>query len=543
MKISEIPGKICVHFRICQHKTNPFSSCGLIFFLLLGLCGSLCSGQDAGTNLQDNAGTKTLILFSDMYSYIAWMEKSLNLDTRLTTPTEQIRQYRNLTIRQCAEIAFQNNFDLQNSEKDLQITKSNFREAEAEFIPSLTLGGDTGIGKERKEIIGDMQETHSNYQQGSVVVLQKFATGGSVEADVTSRREKVQDRSFSNDTSLALTQPLLRRAGLRRGLASLRKSQLSLLSREISNTLTRRDIAMSVIEQYYTILRTKQELRVSLDALDEKLRFLEATRIKFSLDQIPESEISRSEIQYLQERENVVTRRQSYEDQLERLLTLLGLPLEKEVSIEDIIGSLVQMGEVGVPPVDECIAGAMAGRLELMLSDISIKQQEISRDTARNDLLPDLDLSFQYATNDANSDFDQSYNMRENNAWDANLSLRIPLPNISGREAYKRSQLSLDKSRTDRVSMERDIIREVKQAYRRVKASESSLLILKKTVEQASKSLEQESGRFDAGLSTSNDVRKAQDDLFEAQTRYFTELLNYQINIARLYMAIGLDLF
>jgi outer membrane protein len=133
--------------------------------------------------------------------------------------------------------------------------------------------------------------------------------------------------------------------------------------------------------------------------------------------------------------------------------------------------------------------------------------------------------------------------MREENSWDANLSLKVPLPNIGRRESFKRSQLNLDKILTDQLQREREIIREVKQAYRSVKSSESSLIILKRTVEQSRKSLEQELGRFDVGLSTSNDVRKAQDDLFEAQTRYFNELLNYQINIARLYKALGIDLY
>ena len=113
---------------------------------------------------------------------------------------------------------------------------------------------------------------------------------------------------------------------------------------EISDALRRRDIVLAVIEQYYGILRAKSQLRVSLDALEQKLRFLEATKIKFSLDQIAESEVSRSEIQYLQERDQVVTRRRSYEEQLEALLILLGLPLQTSISIHDITESLLQMG-------------------------------------------------------------------------------------------------------------------------------------------------------------------------------------------------------
>ena len=268
-----------------------------------------------------------------------------------------------------------------------------------------------------------------------------------------------------------------------------------------------------------------------------------STKIKFSLDRIPESEISRSEIQYLQERENVVSRKTNYEDQLEKLLIQLGLSLDKQLSVKDVTQSLFQVEDIVIPPLEQCLQAAMAHRLELLQSEIIIRQQRIALDKTKNDLLPDLDLSLEYATRDSDEEFEDSTSMRDENVWDANLSLSIPLPNIARKEAYKRARISLEKKLTDRKSRERNIIREVKQSYRRLKSSESSLLILKRTVEQAKKSLEQERGRFDVGLSTSNDVTNAQDDLFETQSQYFFELLEYQINIARLYKAMGLDLY
>jgi outer membrane protein TolC len=509
---------------------------GLIFLLP-------CLPAQIDTLSHDQPGTSAIPLIIGVKSYMEWMESIPGSAYTSPTVTGQIPDMKNISLRSCMETALSRNFDIQNSQRDLLISQSNLREARSEFLPFVTLNAETGIGKDRTESGDDRVETHTNTEKGSVVVLQNFATGGNLEAEVDSSREKSQERSFSNDTRIGLTQPLLRRAGFRMGLANLRRSQLSLLNREIDNRLNQRDIVLSVTEQYYTILRTKLELQVSLDALEAKRRFLEATRIKFNLDQISESEISRSEIQYLQERENVVTRQQNYEDQLERLLILLGLPLDQEISIQDITESLLLMGDIQIPSEEECIQKATGDRLELLQSEIAIKQQKITLETARNDLLPDLDLSFQYFTGDADEDFDYSYSMREENSWDANLSLKVPLPNIGRRESHKRSQINLEKSITDQLKSEREIIREMKQAYRRVKSSESSLLILKRTVEQARKSLEQELGRFDVGLSTSNDVRKAQDDLFEAQTRYFNELLNYQINIARLYKALGIDLY
>ena len=520
----------------------PLLISGLLFLSLV------CIASEIEDMREYDSGPSRESILLPPASYLEWKEDVLNEDEELSTPIESITHFENLNLRQCIEIALATNFSLQNRSRDLMISQSRYREAKAEFIPSLTLSAEAGIGKDRTRKSDDNSddehddgrvETHRNREKGTVKVLQNIATGGSLEASLDSVRDKSYDRSYTNEAGLRFTQPLLREGGFRYGLTELRTSELSLADEEIENALSKRGVALDVISQYYTILRNRQDWMVSLDALEEKRRFLEATRIKFNLDQIPESEISRAEIQYLQESDNVVTRKRSYEDQLERLLVILGLPLETKISLDDITKSLLRIEKVSLPSEGECVNEALANRLEFIRSDISIRRQKIELARTRNDLLPDLDFNFEYSSSDQAGSLGESYNLRNTNSWDASLSFSVPFPNIGRKESHKRALISLEKLETDHISLERDIVREVRQAYRQVKTNESSLRILKKTVEQALKSLEQERGRFDAGLSTSNDVRKAQDDLFETQSRYFTELLNYQINIAKLYNAIG----
>jgi outer membrane protein len=522
------------------------------FFLLIILifCHVICLADDKITvaapgvkNISGVNNSSDVQMYSRPSSYLKWVEGVISWEDYAATDTAAIGDYENLSLRNCMELARAENFSLLNSERNLLISHSNYREAKAEFIPSLTMNAETGIGKTRTKVNNDREETHTDYQQGSVSVLQNIATGGSVQAKIDSSRVAADDSVFSNGASISFNQPLLRGGGMRRGLANVRSSELSLINREISNSLQRRSVHFDVISQYYGILRSKRELQVSLDALEEKKRFLEETKIKFELDQIPESEISRADIQYLQEKNNVVTRRRNFDDQLEGLLIILGLPLDTQISISDVTKSLFNVENLNMPDLNDCIHEAISNRLELMQDDISIRRQNISCDNARNDLLPDLDLFFDYSTNDTDNYFRDSYDPGDNNSWNTGLSLSIPLPNIGRKEAFKRSKLTLDNLKTDRLANERDIIREVKQSYRRIKANESSLNILNKTVSQAFISLEQERGRFDVGLSTSNDVRNAQDDLFETQTRYFGELLNYQVNIARIFKAVGRNLY
>ena len=488
------------------------------------------------------ATSQTLSILSENYTFIAWTESTLGIAELPTTPIERLTNYENLSLRQCLDLAVANNFDIQTSNRDLLISQSSYREARAEFIPSFILGAQTGVGKDRTNVYGDRIETHRNSQSASLTAQQNLATGGTIQASMETGRSKGTDRIYSNTGNVSLAQPLLRGGGLRRGLANIRASRLSLINSEITDALRRRDVLLSVIEQYYSILRAKSQLRVSLDALEQKASFLEATKIKFSLDQIPESEVSRAEVQYLSERDNVVSRQQTYDDQIEGLLTLLGLPLQTKISIQDITEHLLKIGKVELPTLDQCIAEAISNRMELVQSDITVRQGEIALDTAQNETHPNLDFNVSYSGSDSANEFSQSHNLGDQSSWDAGLSLTIPLPNIPKREALRRARLSLEKAHINQLSRERDTIRDVTQSYRRVKASESSLVILEKTVEQAEKSLDQELGRFDAGLSTSNDVRQAQDDLFQSRSNYFGELVNYQISISRLYKAIGRSL-
>ena len=80
-------------------------------------------------------------------------------------------------------------------------------------------------------------------------------------------------------------------------------------------------------------------------------------------------------------------------------------------------------------------------------------------------------------------------------------------------------------------------------AHRSVLTTEANLTLLRKTVDQARRNLELINGSLEVGFSTITEVRLAQDDLFSAETRYNNALLNYQVALAELYVALGLPLY
>ncbi len=463
-----------------------------------------------------------------------------------------------LSLNECVQLAVENNFDLVNARRDVEISRSRLRESEAFFIPFVELIGEATYSETRFQTnndpldddLEDRTRITQNTQEGRAVVTKNLATGGTVSAAAGSQRTRdgagiAPDGGnivYDTDAEVRFNQPLLRGAGFAVATADLRQARLDQINQEIAYRLQVRDTVVQVVEQYFLLLQAALELRVSRDAIAEKLRFLEETRIKYQQGRVAESEILRAELQYLQEEETAVRNRRVLVDRRERLALILGLSPGANLAIQDVSVLLAERGRYLIPPVDEAIDLGLSSRLELLQSELNYERRAIDLQVARNNVYPNLDFTSGYSTQDADDSLGGSTDL-EDNAWDVGLELRIPIPNIGRREQRRRAGLNLDKARTDWEDLERQVTQQVTASHRGVQSAESALAILAKTVEQARKNLELINGSFEVGYSTITEVRLAQDDLFEAQTRYNTTLLNYQIAIAQFYVAVGQDLY
>jgi outer membrane protein TolC len=255
-----------------------------------------------------------------------------------------------------------------------------------------------------------------------------------------------------------------------------------------------------------------------------------------------ESKILTAEIQYLSQLETAIGQRRTLDELRENMLLLLGLPMDTPISFIDITEQLAVRGRVDIPPVGDAVEEAMDSRLELMRSDLNVALSRIDYSLARNQTLPDLDFSSGYGRSDSSGEYSNSTGF-ENSGWDVGMGLRVPLINIRRKEAFKRAGFSLETAETNRIQHQRVLTQEVLRSHRNVLATEAQLTVVSKNVEQARRALDLITGRFEVGFATNTEVRLTQDDLFAAATRYNNALLNYQIALARLYVALGRPLY
>jgi len=474
-----------------------------------------------------------------------------------------------LSLDHCIQLALAHNFGLQNSRRDVEMAKSTYRAEVFEFVPFVDLFSGYAYADSKTGLRqgSDVEQTRSHDVNVGLQAKQNFPTGGDVSIGQVVDRKRVSEQArvetvdpvtgrvsevshpsaresvWEKSLEVTARQPFLRGGGLSVGMADLRLARLGQIEATVKDQILRRNLVLSVVGGYFTILQRQLDARVSLDAIREKNRFYEETMTKHKLGEIAESEIWRAKIQWLQEQQRSRQLEQSFLDSLDALLVLMGLPLETTYRLREFTGQVADLSTLGLADSDSCVREALAKRPEIVLADLALHRARINVELARNGILPSLDLEASYKDKEPETHLRDVRSLDNRRAWSFGALFDVPFPNMSNREALKRARLGLEQAETDRKSLDRSITEEVRRLQRALLANRTRVDILAETVALAERSLQLENARFFYGENTSTEVRQAQDDLFQARTDYNNAMLRYQSDLAGLYRAVGRPLF
>ncbi|MBI5154785.1 TolC family protein, partial [Candidatus Poribacteria bacterium] len=245
--------------------------------------------------------------------------------------------YAELVLDDLVAIVLEGNFDLVNSRRSVQIARSAATSSQAFFLPFVDLVSSARVEQTRdpdststdRPAKETTRTTTADTEEGGLEMGQELPTGGRLTFDATQSRVGTRDASgdgiFEDDNAfdsrgeVRFIQPLLRGGGTDVGTADLRRSRLREMDSILTDKIAQRDRVLEVIRQYFQILQFKQQLLVSADAIRERYRFLDETRVKYEVGRVAESEILRAEIQFLQEIETAINRQQQLDNARESL--------------------------------------------------------------------------------------------------------------------------------------------------------------------------------------------------------------------------------
>ena len=384
-------------------------------------------------------------------------------------------------------------------------------------------------------------------RQRSVVfdagVNQLLPTGGTVGAGFNNSWNKnnfttrALNEYFESDLTFTITQPLLQNFG--RGITNInidvaRFNKEGALEQFRARLL---DVVAQVKTQYNLLYSLRQNLESKRSALTLAETVFNNTQAQVKAGVLPAMEILNTRYGVATRQKELIDAERALQDQVDALRNLLQLtdatnivpvdnPSREEVVVDEA-------REAGI---------ALAERPDLRQLRVAVKANELQSRVARNQTLPQLDLTASAAFTGLSETYNRDLERVGTGKypiWIAGLQLTYPLGNNAAENDYIRSKLRVGQAQTQVLGLESAIARDVRAATRAVRSGFLQLDVTARGRAYAEEVLQAYIKRQQVGLSTTKDVLDVLNNLVAAQSLEIQAVTDYNNAIVTLRRTTG----
>lgn len=388
---------------------------------------------------------------------------------------------------------------------------------------------------------------------GDVSYMQSFPTGTTFEAVLNTDRETSNSpQSLLNPTlnsyyQVVLQQQLL--AGFGFG-PNLRYLRIAKNNQKISDQAFKLQVITTVTQianMYWDLVAAYEDEGVKSRALDFANQTLENGRKQLQLQAIPAMDVMKDEAEVANREQDLTIAKTALQFQellMKNALTRnLDDPILEAMPVHPTDSSSVDDTQAG-RPIEDSIALALRDRIELTESDIDLENRRISRDAARNALLPTVALTAYYGgtglagiqnplsgtASTAPTDWSGALQNAFNNTapdYFVGLTVKVPLRNRVAKSDQYRSELEARQAELRLQQLKKQIRIEVRnaeyaleQSKARVESARKARDLAQKTFDITAKEQELGAGSNYQTLTARRDLSAAESDLVAAMTAY-----------------------
>lgn len=477
------------------------------------------------------------------------------------------------SLQECLAIALKNNIALGIKVVQVERQTGLLRQAKEKFLPALTFQ----LGKAKTNTpsyswIEAEGAVSAESQQISGQLTQALWLGGTFSLQVdTSQYESNQrfqtiNPRYEGAVMFKLVQPLLRDMGNRISRKSIVIAgyNRNVSANELKTALL--DTVYQVEELYWNLVYAERNLEAKTQALKLAEDLLNKNRKMAELGVIAEIEILSAEAETASRRAEILEAGALLENSRDELYSTINLGAE-----DGGAGIIIRPGddprrEEKTVDAGETLRQALANRPDYQNAGITLKSKDLELGYAKNQLLPALNLNYQYwspglsgtqivyrdnnpLTGEVIGIIPGAVADALNNAmgfnyknWSLYLSLDVPLSSIFSRGAYTAARMERREAQLRRLDLERQIGLEVSTITRTVTSSFQRIQATRTARELVEKKLAAEEKRQVAGLSTSYMVLQYQRDFSQALSTELRALCDYSLALARLDKIMGTSL-
>jgi outer membrane protein TolC len=404
-----------------------------------------------------------------------------------------------------------------------------------------------------------------NTTNGNVTYTQNFPTGTSLSAIFDNSRGTTNSpNSFLNPTlnsyyHILLQQQLLAGFGF---VPNLRYLRIAKNDMKISDEAFKLQVITTVTQianMYWDLVAAYEDEQVKSRSLDFANQTLDSDRKQLSLQAIPAMDVMKAEGEVATREQDLTIAKSTLQFQELLIKNALTKNLDDPILEAMPVRPTDQSGKLEATadgPTEDMIARALRDRIELTETDLDLDNRRISRDAARNAVLPSVVVTAFYGgtglaglknpasdiESTAPSDFGGAVKNAFNNTapdYYLGVSVNIPIRNRIAKSDQYRTELEERQSELRLQQLKKQIRIEVRNAQYSLEQSEARVVSARKGRDLAQKTFDITAKEQELGAGSNYQTLTAQRDLAIAESMLVAAMTAYQKAKIELDRSIG----
>jgi outer membrane protein TolC len=419
----------------------------------------------------------------------------------------------------------------------------NQADATAQADLGLRLARNTFKPKVTPNIFGSFGRTDVSSQTYRVDLSQRLVTGtelklstGTVSAQIPGSLETSGDVLFYNaDTTLTLSQPLLRGFGRSVARRSLTSAELRKEDAARQQSMADQQVAVDVAAAYYRVVSQQALVDVARQSVLRSRRLREASEAKLDAGLVSQLDVLRSQQLVSQAAMQLFDAQSAVEDARDQLTFLMGRRTTDPFTVDAAIP------RPGLDPIDvsSVTAIALANRLDLKSRVASSQDADNQIRYSRNQLLPQVDVNFAFTRRETAPTFRDSFGL-DGYRFATFFTIAMPVDRTAQQIEYQSALIDRERRRRETETLERQISDDVKRTVRDRDRLIRNLAAAENQVELSRREVEVAQLRYENGLSNNLDVVTAEAGLLQAESRRIQALADSAVAGLRLRAVLGI---
>ncbi len=389
-------------------------------------------------------------------------------------------------IEDALQKAYEYNYGIKQSEKELENSKLSIREAYKGALPVLDLNS-AYSGEE-----SDGTESEDFGFSSSITLSQPIYTGGTVRTAIKSA--KIYENLYENKYEG-----------------------------------TKNDTRLGIVESYANILRLEDQLSVYKKSLDERQESYRRIKKLLELKMVPKTEVLKLEASLSQAEANIIDTENRINVAKIRLKKDIGMDSKTEINLKKLDATAYSLESIDL---SGDIERALDESISAKLSKYNTQLTKASEVIARSELMPKINFQMSYSTYDQETAPVTSFSDSIDGDWQWTAGVNLTW-NIfdwgKDLDAYKRAKNNTEIAAYQESDSLDNLEVSIRTAYADIENLSKLIKVREKALESEQENFKYEKLRYENSIINTVDYLEAETNLRQAEVDYSSTVLEYYV--------------